>query len=134
MSRLSLAFFGTGGLMVMVGMVWGSMMGASGDHSLAPAHAHLNLVGWASLGLMGAFYGIAGDRAPRRLGWINYALSSLGVVVMVPSLAVLLGGDESVLPFMMVAEVLVMAGMVSFLLVILLTARNRASNSASVKI
>jgi glycine cleavage system H protein len=56
----------------------------------APAHAHLNLVGWASMGLMGAFYGYAGERASRLLGWINYAVSTVAVLVMVPALYVLL--------------------------------------------
>lgn len=33
----------------------GIQMSASGDHTLGPAHAHLNLVGWATLGLFGVY-------------------------------------------------------------------------------
>ncbi|MFC3119168.1 hypothetical protein ACFOHS_17120 [Jhaorihella thermophila] len=41
----ALAFFATGAVAVTIGMAWGIAMAASGDHSLAGAHAHLNLVG-----------------------------------------------------------------------------------------
>jgi len=50
MSRLSLAFFATAALCVLAGMVWGIQMGVSGNMTEAPAHAHLNLVGWATMG------------------------------------------------------------------------------------
>src|SRR4051812_24624407 len=90
MNRLSLAFFSTGALCVMGGMIWGMIMGSHQDFTLAPAHAHLNLVGWTSLALMGTFYALSGKAG--RLGWLNYGLSTAGVVVMIPSLAIMLGG------------------------------------------
>ena len=37
-------------------MALGIIMGISGDHSIYPAHAHLNLLGWVSLFLIGLFY------------------------------------------------------------------------------
>jgi hypothetical protein len=43
-------------LFAIAGMVWGIVMAISEDHSAMPAHAHLNLLGWVSLFLMGVFY------------------------------------------------------------------------------
>jgi hypothetical protein len=43
-------------LLVIVGMLWGIVMGISEDHSTMPAHAHLNLLGWVSLFLFGIYY------------------------------------------------------------------------------
>jgi hypothetical protein len=40
----------------IAGMAWGMAMGISQDHSAMPAHAHLNLLGWVSLFLMGLYY------------------------------------------------------------------------------
>ncbi len=114
MSRLSLAFFTTAALFVLGGMIWGIQMGMSGNMTMAPAHAHLNLVGWASMGLMGAFYGYAGDRAPKLLGWANYAVSTLAVVVMVPSLAVLLATTNHANPGVIVGSILAFTGMALF--------------------
>lgn len=36
-----------------VGVILGVLMGASGDHSLFPLHAHINLLGWVSMALIG---------------------------------------------------------------------------------
>ena len=33
---------------VVIGMSWGLVMAASGDHSTLAGHAHLNLLGWVS--------------------------------------------------------------------------------------
>ena len=68
MSRISIAFFGSAALYALAGMALGMFMGASGDHSLAPVHAHINLLGWATLALMGSFYGLAGSRTPNSTG------------------------------------------------------------------
>ncbi len=123
MSRLSLAFFATAAVCVLCGMAWGIHMGMSEDMTMAPAHAHLNLLGWASLGVMGAFYGIAGDRANKRLGWINYGLSTGAVLVMIPSLAYLLSHGNRMNPGIIVGSLLAVGGILVFLLDVLLTMR-----------
>ena len=63
-------------------MAWGTHMGMSGDHSLSPAHAHLNLLGWVTLSVMGGFYALPGVRFNSRLAWANYGLSTIGAVMM----------------------------------------------------
>lgn len=117
MPRLSLAFFTTAALCAIAGMIWGIHMAATHDFTMAPAHAHLNLVGWATLALMGAFYGLAGERAPKTLGWINYVVSTIAVVVMIPSLAYLLAGHPNFI--VDIAAALALAGMVIFLISVL---------------
>lgn len=114
MSKISLAFFGAAVVYALIGMVLGVIMGASGDHTLSPVHAHINLLGWATLALMGAFYGIAGDRSPARIAWINFLVSNVGNLVTLPLLAMLMLGDQSVIPVMAVGEVLLVLGMVIF--------------------
>lgn len=43
-------------LYIVVGVGLGIYMGASGDHSMHPLHAHLNLLGWVAMTLFGLFY------------------------------------------------------------------------------
>jgi hypothetical protein len=109
-----LAFFTTGALCVLGGMVWGVLMAASNDHSMMPAHAHLNLMGWATLALMGTFYALSGRSD--RLGWANYWLSTLSVVVSIPALAMLLGGNAAAEKFAIAGSVLAIVGMLAFLM------------------
>ena len=41
---------------LVMGVGLGIYMGASGDHVMVPVHAHFNLLGWASLALVGLIY------------------------------------------------------------------------------
>jgi hypothetical protein len=93
-------------------MVWGAFMGAKEDFVLAPAHAHLNLVGWTSLALMGTFYALTGRGG--RVGWLNFTLSTAAVVVMIPALALYLGGDKPAHNAVAIGSVLAILGMATF--------------------
>jgi hypothetical protein len=112
MSKLSLAFFATAALCAVGGMIWGIVMAASGDHGMMPAHAHLNLMGWATLALMGTYYALSGKGG--RLGWINYTLSTLGVVISIPSLALLLAGNQAAEKGATAGAILALLGMLIF--------------------
>lgn len=117
MPSVSKAFFAVGALCGLAGMIWGAIMGASNDHSMMPAHAHLNLLGWVSLAIMGGFYALRGSGG--RLAWINFGLSAAGAILMAPMLAYLLADEQhrgpTIGPLMMLPESLVMLGMVIFI-------------------
>lgn len=115
MSRVTLAFYVTGVLFVLMGMSLGVYMGSNENFTLAPVHAHMNLIGWASMALMGAFYAFAGARTPRRLAWASYGLMTAGVLVMIPSLAKVVSNDASGLPFLIGSYLLLFGGMLCFL-------------------
>ena len=114
MPRVSYAFFIVAFVCGLCGMVMGMAMGATENFTLMPVHAHLNLLGWVSLAIMGGFYALAGARASNRLAWINLAVSSLGILLCIPSLALLVMGDKSVVPFLITGEVSLVAGMLLF--------------------
>ncbi|SDB69934.1 hypothetical protein [Belnapia rosea] len=56
MSRLPALFLIAAALCLVVGTSLGIAMGIAHDFHLAPVHAHLNLVGWTTLALMGLSY------------------------------------------------------------------------------
>lgn len=94
MPRISYAFFSLAALCGLTGMMWGIHMGATQDFLTHPAHAHLNLVGWVSLAIMGAFYAL--DRtAPRTLAWINFILSGLGAIILPIGILLITTGHEA---------------------------------------
>jgi hypothetical protein len=120
MPRVSKAFFLCAVVYGICGMSLGIFMGASEDHTLMPVHAHVNLLGWVSLAIMGTFYALVGDRAPPKLAWVNFALSNIGLLLVGPLLArLLLTGDKAVIPLMGIGEVALVLGMVVFAIVIL---------------
>ncbi len=116
MPRVSAAFFVTGGLFVLIGMIGGMWMGANEDFRLMPVHAHLNLVGWVTMALYGGFYALTAKTFSPRLAWTNYILSTLGVLVMIPLLAVfLLTHNVGLTPLMALGEGLSVLSLMTFL-------------------
>ena len=114
MPRLSLAFFTAAVVYGLAGMVWGAQMASTENFALAPVHAHLNLLGWVTLSLMGGFYALAGPRAPIRLGWANFAISNVGVVILILSLPKLLMGDKAITPVVITGTMITILGMLTF--------------------
>lgn len=95
MKGIAFTFFVTGVVAVVFGMGWGLQMAASGDHAMAGAHAHLNLVGWASFALFGLYYHVTPRAAASVLARIHYAVALAGLVVMVIGIALTVrGGSE----------------------------------------
>ncbi len=118
MPRVSAAFFTLTFIYLLIGMIWGQYMGASEDHTLYPAHAHLNLVGGVLSAIYGTFYALTQNSAKFSawLAWINLVFSVSGVVVMITSLAIFLsnGNDPKYVPGMVTGEILNVLGMLTF--------------------
>lgn len=112
MSRLSLSFFTVAALCGLAGMIFGAVMGMTQDFSLSPSHAHLNLLGWTSLALMGGYYALSGRGG--RLGWSNFVLSSAGALAMSISLGLYLAGEKAFLSGVLIGTVLAVVGMGAF--------------------
>lgn len=124
LSRVSLAFFSVACLCGLAGMIAGVVMGIRQDFSLAPAHAHLNLLGWATLALMGTFHAVARSRGPA--AWVNFGLSALGGVLMPLSLGFYLAGHKAFTSGMQVGALAAVCGMLTFVGLVL-TAWSRSA-------
>ena len=94
MPKVTAAFFLVGALLLLGGMSLGLYMGGRQDFTLAPLHAHINLLGWVTPALYGTFYALTKDTYSPRLAWINFLLSFAGVLIMIPVLFLLLTKPE----------------------------------------
>ena len=74
-----------GVLCVLVGMAYGIHMSIQQNFVTAPAHAHLNLLGFV-LSAIFAFYYHLVPSAQGRLGWTHFAVHAVAVVVMFPGI------------------------------------------------
>jgi hypothetical protein len=92
MRDTAFVFFAAATVCVFVGMFWGIQMSVSHDHSLASAHAHLNLVGWATMALFGIYYRLTPAANNTLLAKIQAGVAILGVAVMVPGIAIVIQG------------------------------------------
>ena len=94
MRDIAFVFFLAAVLCVTGGMIWGLQMAASNDHSMVGAHAHLNLVGWATMALFGLYYRVTPQAARGWLPRVHAALAIPGVLVMVPGIAIATTGGS----------------------------------------
>ena len=101
-------------LFVIAGMAMGIGMAASQDHSIMPAHAHLNLLGWVSLFLFGIYY----ERRPAldasRLALVQVVLWSIGTVALTVAVAAIHLGYTAADPLAGIASLMVLAAMLMF--------------------
>jgi hypothetical protein len=115
MPRVSAAFFAMGVVYLLLGMMWGMHMGESEDFTMMPAHAHLNLLGWVTMAIYGTFYALTHASLSPKLAWTNFALAAGGVLVMIPSLALYLGGhDAKFIPGLVAGEILTVLSLLVF--------------------
>jgi len=75
-------------------MLFGMHMAQTNDFTLAPAHAHLNLLGGVLMAIFGTFYALTNETYSPRLAWINFLVSAAGVLITIPALAILLETND----------------------------------------
>lgn len=118
MISVSNNFLRLGALSALVGMSLGVWMGASQDFVLRPVHAHINLLGFASMTLFGLFYR-AFPAAGR--GWLpmaHFILSVVGFLILMPSLTLMLLGKPLFMPGMIASEIMLVASMALFVVIV----------------
>src|SRR5262249_6308305 len=120
MKGLSARFFGTALVYAILGMVLGNVMGASGDHSQMPTHAHLMLIGWVSFAIFGFFYHMFAERGPPLLARRHFWLAPAAYLCLVVALYRIFPGQADMgEPIAGVASIGYLLSMVLFALVAL---------------
>lgn len=111
-------FLRLGVLSALVGMSLGVWMGANEDFVLRPVHAHINLLGFASMMLFGLFYRSFPAAARGWLPMVHFTLSVLGFLILMPSLALMLLGKPIFLPAMIASEIMLVGSMLLFVIIV----------------
>lgn len=93
-----------------IGVGFGMYMGATHDHSMASVHAHLNLLGWVSLGLVGILYQVKPELARTRLALGHFVLHNAGLPIQSIALAFALRGSEQAAGIIPIGSMLIGAG------------------------
>ena len=93
--NISRNFLVIGSLYLLVGVTLGTVMGATGDHSLMGVHAHINLVGFALMSIFGLIYRAFPAMAENMLGTIHFWGHQLSAVVFLIALYFLLSESAS---------------------------------------
>lgn len=118
MLSVSNNFLRLGVLSAVVGMSLGVWMGANQDFVLRPVHAHINLLGFASMMLFGLFYRAFPAAARGWLPQAHFVLSVLGFLILMPSLTLLLLEKPVFMPGLQVSEIMLVVSMLLFVIIV----------------
>lgn len=124
--NISRSFLVIGSLYLLVGIGLGSYMGASGDHSLAPVHAHINLLGFTLMTVFGLAYRVIPGLADGLLAKGHFWLHQIGALMLLVGLFLMMSGrvaEETIGPMFPVAELAVLLGAVLWAVNLFRTAR-----------
>lgn len=96
-------------LFALAGMVMGVGMAASHDHALAPAHAHINLIGWVTLFLNSSFYDRRAELDKSAGARWQVIVFTIGAGVLNLGLTLLMLGNKGAEPVAAIGSLIVLA-------------------------
>lgn len=99
---------------VLLGVTLGIVMAASHNFTFRPVHAHLNLLGWASMALFGLWYRSAPAAAETRLAQVHFWLHNIALPIQMVTLSMYVSGNNAVEPVLALASVVMGIGFVCF--------------------
>jgi hypothetical protein len=102
----------------IIGMVLGIVMGVRNDFTLAPVHAHLNLLGWVGLFLAGLYYHTVPKAAASSLAYVHAWTAMIGAILLPVGITAILLGGQTYLPITVIGSLVELAAMVLFAVVV----------------
>lgn len=101
---------------ILIGITLGIVMAGSHKYTLAPVHAHLNLLGWTSMALFGLWYRSVPAAAGTRLAKVHFWLHNIALPIQMVTLVMFLGGNTAIEPVLAAASIAIGIGMLCFTL------------------
>jgi hypothetical protein len=99
---------------LIIGVGLGIMMGASEDFTMRPVHAHINLLGWATMALAGLVYSVFPQAGMSRLSKLHFWLHNISLPVMAIALTLVVLGERKVVPLLALSEIGATLGILAF--------------------
>lgn len=96
------------------GVLMGIVMAASHNHSVMPAHAHLNLLGWVSLFLFGIFYKLHPHADESVFAKVQVVTWTIGATVLVTGVTLIYTGYPVGEALAGVGSIIALIGLVLF--------------------
>jgi len=114
-NELGLKWIKMAAIYLAIGVSLGIHMGKSHEFLLAPVHAHINLLGWATMALMGILHCVFHQQLVNKIARAQFWLHQLGTPVLLASLAMMLTGNAAMEPVVGVASLVVGVSVLLFL-------------------
>jgi hypothetical protein len=121
---MAISFIRAAVIYFVAGVILGIYIGTNKLFQFAPVHAHINLLGWASLAIMGLLYHVFPKAGASKLAPWHFWIYNLGVIGFVAGLYLIISGSEAALPLVIASSNLVLVGVVLFLINVFVNVRS----------
>lgn len=108
---------------VAIGVILGLIMGITQHFEYATVHAHINLLGWATLGLAGLIYVLFPQAGNGRLAVIHFWLHNVGLPIFIIGLFWSVTAGNSAVPVVATGAVITILGILVFMANVLMNVR-----------
>jgi cbb3-type cytochrome oxidase subunit 1 len=112
----------------VVGVALGTTMGAMQDFRFVHVHAHINLLGWVALGMIGLIYRLHPHLQQGWLAHTHYWLHTVGLVVFMGSFAWGIVSQSKPVPFIATGATMVSLAVLLFAINVFRRLRSTAAN------
>jgi hypothetical protein len=110
-------------VLLLIGLLWGIEMGVRQNFALAPAHAHLNLVGGVLLFVFGLYYRLvpaAGASAlAKTQGWLHI----VGAIVFPVGVAIVIARGDALVAIPIIGSLIVLLAVALFAVIVFRTSQ-----------
>ncbi len=110
-------------MFLIVGMVWGIEMGIRQEFSLAPAHAHFNLIGGVLLFVFGLYYRMVPAALKSALAKWQGSLHFVGALLFPVGVAVVIKQGTAFIVLPIIGSLIVVAAVALFAVIVFRTSR-----------
>ena len=115
--NVSRNFILAGAVYLLIGISFGIHLGATGDHTMAPLHAHINLLGFTLMTVFGVLYRVFPETGFSSLARAQFWLHLGGMIILLVMLYLMFSGqiaEESMFPIAPIAEIAVFVGILFY--------------------
>jgi len=119
------------GLYLLVGMTMGLVMGATEQFALAPAHAHINLLGWVTPALAAVVFTLWLQTATTWLAHAFFWIYNLALPPSMLALSLVLLGHSQWVPVVIAGQLAVYVAAILFVVNILVGVRGPPAAAAT---
>lgn len=113
-------------LYLLVGTTFGVIMGLTQSLQYTPVHAHINLLGWATLALTGLIYKAYPATGGNRLGVAHFWIYNITLPLLMLALFIMFRGNPGMEPVVGILSIITVLTLVVFAVNLFLNAKAQA--------
>ena len=124
---MSIWFLRVAVVYLVIGVVFGMVMGITEQFQFANAHAHINLLGWATLALSGVIYTLFPSAGSNKLATVHFWLQNIGLPIFAVGLFLNDGAmGKGAIPIISTGAIVAILGIIVFATNVLLNVKPAA--------